>query len=246
MTGDEVEWHERGLAGVAGAFTGVAVGASTDPVAGVAVAPIVTEALIGWGEWWNRTRVNRASQLWASAADRLGVESPDLVSAADSDAKQDLLGRAILAGGNARYRAKIQALACVLVDGLRGDEAQVDSALMVVSALTDLEVPHVKVLAYLAGLSADSEIEPREGRARTMVGFLDENRGYSAVISNVVATLERHGLIRSEEVRAKDLVWVAKYEGSTQISDRFSVTRFGIHLLDLLRSKDTGPESGGE
>lgn len=233
------DWVDKGLAGVVGASAGVVVGAGVDPTLGALVAPVVTEALLAFGTRFNAKQLARASQVWNVAAEICEVEPQELSAKADDPAKEFLLAAALKSGANSLTVAKVTALGKVLADGL-SDDAMVDTTMMLALALGDIEAPHIHVLDYIAGDSTPFGTP----RAVNLDQFLVANTGYRTSISAIVATLERHGIIRTEVETG--LVSRPPQSPSVQFPIRYRVTVFGHELLDRLReSVDSPPTHGG-
>lgn len=240
MGENENGWVDKGLAGAAGAGVGAVI-AKYDPAAGLLAAPFVTEALLGFRSRFNEKQITRAGQVWSVAADICEVRPQALPSLADDDQKEFLLATALRAGANSSMPAKIVALGKVLADGLSNDDVvTVDSATMLAHAFDDIEVAHIRVLDYLAGDAAQfGPLGP--ARAVSLLDFLEDNPGYGIPISAIVATLERHGIIRTQGEPLKNMVWRATTAYSDQLPHRYRVTIFGHELLSRVREAVDGP-----
>lgn len=93
------------------------------------------------------------------------------------------------------------------------------------------------MLDYLAGDSGP--LGP--ARAVSLLDFLEAHQGYGISISAIVATLERHGIIRIQGEPLKNMVWRATTAYSDQLPHRYRVTIFGHELLSRVREAVDGP-----
>ena len=234
---DEDRDFELVAESVTGAAVGTLVGAWVDPVTGTLVGSAVAPTLHAFRRL-NRNQFVRAARVLNGAAAICEVDPQKLPELADSTSKEFLLATALQAGADSALKAKIAALGKVLADGLRGDDVMVDTTTMLASAFGDIERPHVRVLDYLAPLGQPPIPDgPDAPGALALVQFLEANPGYRTSISAIVATLERHGIIRTEgePLKQKDLVWGAYHVGSIQLRYRYRITPFGDELLGRLR-----------
>lgn len=237
----EVTWVDRAASGVFAGTASAALGAGLDPTTASAVAlfvtPVATEALNAILSHHTKTQFAKAGGVLSVAADARQVEPDQLAALADNPSKEFLLATALRAGANSSMPAKIVALGKVLADGLPDDDAMVDSATMLALAFDDLEVAHIRVLDYLAGDSGP--LGP--ARAVSLLDFLEAHQGYGISISAIVATLERHGIIRIQGEPLKNMVWRATTAYSDQLPHRYRVTIFGHELLSRVREAVDGP-----
>lgn len=237
---DENRYVAPMLESVAGAAVGAWVGAEVDPMTGALVGAALPSSLLAFRTRFNQMQFGRAGRAWSIAAALCEVDPEDIPALADSTSKEFLLATALQAAADSALEDKIVALGKVLADGLRGDDALVDTTTMLASAFGDIERQHVRVLGYLAGETSRFGLPAPPGRPGTpvtLVEFLDANPGYRTSISAIVATLERHGVIRTEgePLKSKDLVWSTNHMGSIQLRYRYRITPFGDELLDRLR-----------
>ncbi|MFE7227052.1 hypothetical protein ACFU7D_19820 [Nocardioides sp. NPDC057577] len=237
----EPKWVDKAANGVFAGTVSAALGAGLDPATASTVAlfvtPVVTEALNAVGSYLTKKQAGKAGWTLSIAAEACQVEPDQLAGLADTPPKEFLLATALRAGANASIPAKVVALGKVLGEGLANDDAKVDEATMLALALADLEVAHIRVLDYLAGDS--TPFGPP--RAVTLLDFLEANPGYGIPISAIVATLERHGLIRTQGEPVKNMVWRATTAYSDQLPHRYRVTFFGHELLGRIREAVDGP-----
>lgn len=239
---DENRYVAPMLESLAGAAIGTWVGAQVDPTTGALVGAAVPSSLLAFRDRFNQMQLVRACQVWNHAAAICEVEPQEIPVLAGSTSKQVLVATSLRAGMDSVLEEKIAALGKVLADGLRGDDALVDTTTMLASAFGDIERQHVRVLDYLAGEASPLGLPvppgwPGAPGAVSFIEFLEDNPGYRTSISAIVATLERHGVIRAEgePLSQKDLVFGARHVASIQLRHRYRITLFGQELLDRLR-----------
>ena len=237
---DENRYVAPMLESMAGAAVGAWVGTEVDPTTGAMVGAALPSALLAFRNRFNQMQLVRADRAWNHAAAICEVDPQELPALADSTSKEFLLATALQAAADSALEEKIVALGKVLADGLRGDDALVDTTTMLASAFGDIERQHVRVLDYLAGEASPMglSVGPRlRGAPVALVEFLEANSGYRTSISAIVATLERHGVVRTEgePLKKKDLVWSTSHVGSIQLQYRYRITPFGDELLGRLR-----------
>lgn len=239
---DENRYAAPMLESVAGAAVGVWVGTEVDPTTGALTGAAVPSFLLAFRTRFNRAQFGRAGQSWDIAAAICEVDPQELPALADSASKEFLLATALQAAADSVLEEKIVALGKVLADGLRGDDALVDTTTMLASAFGDLERQHIRVLDYLAGEASPQGLPvppglPGAPGAVALIEFLEEHPGYRTSISAIVATLERHGIIRTEgePLNEKRLVWSNNHVGSLQLLHPYRITPFGYELLGRLR-----------
>lgn len=236
---DENRYVAPMLESVAGAAIGMWVGTEVDPTTGTLVGAALPSSLLAFRTRFNQMQLGRAGRAWNIAAAICEVDPQELPTLADSTSKESLLATALQAAADSVLEEKIVALGKVLADGLR-DDALVDTTTMLASAFGDIEAPHIHVLDFLAGdVTPVGPVGPP--RAVSLVDFLEANPGYRISISAIVATLERHGIIRTEGEPLKNLAWRAGHMHSTQLPHRYRVMPFGHDLLERLREAIDGP-----
>lgn len=132
-----------GLMPVIGTVAGGPLGGAFGAVA----APYVRQLTLEVVQELSERRLNSAAHFMQSAADHLEV-NPDVVieRARTSSSKLELLGEAVFAASYTLNEQKIAALAKAVANGLRHDDARVDHERLIVSALAQLDEPHIKVL----------------------------------------------------------------------------------------------------
>jgi hypothetical protein len=199
-----------GGGGALGVALGGELGAGIGPVAVVLAASTVQ----------GLTRA--AVDVSRSSVDEL------LSRAADDPARYELLVRVFEAADSASVPDKIRALGTVLANGLSGDE-WVDESMLLVSALAELEAPHIIILRQLTcpGPNLPGVGEMRWSRA----SLATARPTYAMVLPAVLGTFERHGLI----------VWTDGLLGDDQDGQTPVVTSLGERCLILLGAS---PASG--
>jgi hypothetical protein len=175
----------------------------------LAAVPHIGGPLQVFAEWerqkfWQRNRELEASVLEATTAQCLAEVLQD-------DRRARSIVRAATIHGLSDWEAKRRALSDVVVAVIEGDDAELDSAELLVDALADLDRPHIALLVRI--------YEEQEATGETVrIYYLDPEPHPSAV-----SGLIRHGLISSEGTGLT-------LGGVT----RCSVTSFGEDLLRLL------------
>lgn len=171
-----------GFGAVVGAVTGPA-GLVIGPVAALPMAMLTHRVFDEFRHW----RENYAALVVQTAAEDLGLDSAAFESEVTSTKSGfTIFGEAVLAGGNTLSEQKVRALGTALANGLRDDQARVDSERLMIGALAAIEEPHMKVLAMLG-----------QSTSACTLKWLDDNvlgMRYPE-ISPVLSVLERQGLI---------------------------------------------------
>lgn len=170
---------------VVAALVGSGFGGAPGAVVGAAVTPFALMlAKKSWAELGGRRAVSVTTMLDGAASD-LGEDLEDMLAdATKTDATAQHLSDAMQAAANTFNEQKLRGLAAALAAGLRDGGTKVDIENLVVRALADLEAAHIQALAQLRGTSLK---HPRA---------LRRDRG---VAGTVYSTLERHGLIASDQ-----------------------------------------------
>jgi hypothetical protein len=138
----------------------------------------------------------------------------------DSPAREMLAELALDASCTTATLEKVLALGCALADGLDADEARLDEISLIVRALGDLEMPHIRILDFLAGgprtlghpvgvpgYRVSASVSPMGMQVRAQAFTRREVElsfpSYGVALDGVLAVLLRHGLIVE---RAGDLI----------------------------------------
>jgi hypothetical protein len=213
-----------GGGGALGVALGGELGAGIGPVA-VVLAASTVQGLTRAAS----ARMARRRAALTAAVDVSRSSVDELLSrAADDPARYELLVRVFEAADSASVPDKIRALGTVLANGLSGDE-WVDESMLLVSALAELEAPHIIILRQLTcpGPNLPGVGEMRWSRA----SLATARPTYAMVLPAVLGTFERHGLI----------VWTDGLLGDDQDGQTPVVTSLGERCLILLGAS---PASG--
>lgn len=133
--------------------------------------------------------------------------------------KAELFAVAIDAAARSHSEGKIKALAHALAAAaLTDDDAQLDRSELVLRAVAELEVPHVRVLEALIEAGGEGKLDP-EAVFAGLYGNDDSSR------DPILATLIRLGLFSS-------LTGLTLGGGAIH-----SVTRFGLDVYELIKRK---------
>lgn len=201
---------EKSVARLLGAMGGMV---THDPVLG----PVVATTSVPWIEPWVR-RVGdelskdgrrRQALMLAEGADSVGLEVEALAeSAGRTEGTRLLAGFALDAAQRTTYEAKVRALGRALAAGVTADDTKIDEQTLIVSALADLEVPHVVVLDLLVNRSPQrvdvrdlfqplqSALASRRdlGAPWTIPQLAHAREGIGPAIDALLGPLMRHGL----------------------------------------------------
>lgn len=221
MSGHEDEQPSiavHAVAAAVGTGVGTLLGGPAGAMAGAALEPVLALALHRAtgeiAEW----RQASAAAVLDGAARRLG-QSPDRLvdSAAHWPESAQLLAETLTAAARTLNEQKIRALSRALANGLRDDEARPDEEQLVVSALAEVEAPHIKVLTHLGPERTSTRTQATGLRSRTApIGghrpsSLSEQCHLSAAsVRAVLSVLQRAGMAveddGSETVRIDRLI----------------------------------------
>lgn len=168
-------------------------------------------------------RWDRAARAVETAAEILDVGLDILEErTASDDARMELLARVLEAAARAPLEEKIVALGRVLADGLRED-GSISEALILAAALADLEAPHISVLKHIVDnpvpprVTWTMEAEPRGWERSHLTKVIPEAAG---VIDGLIATLARHGLLRTLGDETWEGVGASSMYGATPLGQR--------------------------
>jgi hypothetical protein len=217
--GSSVEITKKAGAQAIGAGIGLAVGGPPGAVVGAASVPLI-EFLVTRNE-----RGARNARHFTDLLAAMSGLSPDLISAwaSGEEDRQELVGWAMEVAFKARAKRKIEALARVVAENLH-DDARLDLSLLVVSALEQLESPHIQLLDVLVNESPATMRKKTGSPERTWhcASLKVRLPGLADGIMPLIATLFRQGLITESTESEKDcLAWES--------------TRFGVTCLNYLR-----------
>ncbi|WP_157744728.1 hypothetical protein [Micromonospora viridifaciens] len=154
-----------------------------------------------------------------------------LAEASQRPAKLELLVQAVEGATQSLGDWKIEMLARLFVAGMR-DEAKVDEALVLVHAVRQLEVPHLRVLAVLSR-QAPSHIGERstgpwvipERRVWLVGDIAAEDPGVEGAFDVLIARLQGLGLVSDERV------------GAVDFEPHWTLTAFGWQCVEYLTDR---------
>lgn len=261
-----IKWSRLGLASMwaTSEATLAVVGHPSLAVAVAAAGPLALGAVDELLERSHDRRRAKAAACLAVASNRLGEPVDELMARLDGPAREMLAELALDASCTTATLEKVLALGCALADGLDADEARLDEISLIVRALGDLEVPHIRILDFLAGgprtfghpagvpgyrVSAAASPMGVQVRAQAFTRHEMELSfpNYGVALDGVLAVLLRHGLIVE---RAGDLIKAMEKEqrfqnlsgrggsglptGVRQPPSRHQLTALGISTLEYL------------
>jgi hypothetical protein len=105
------------------------------------------------------------------------------------------------------------------------DDTVIDQERIIVSALASMEVPHVRILAFM--VTQRPMVHTLGSFSQAQIGH--EYRGYTETLPNIISVLSSHGLIRAKDVeldKALDPVYdkineiAGKRQGRPQVGRR--------------------------
>ena len=224
---------------------GLAAGAAASyagPVAGTiasGTAPVLVAGLDYVSAAIGTRRLEHAAETLGDAADESGAKTPEdfieFVKAAVRDERhQELLARALTIAQDTAIRDKRRALGRALTAGIAGDDAKIDSELLFIRAVADIDTPHIRLLALMASEcpapdSPDSADSP-DGWSQDAIAVRDP--GLGDALPALLATLVSHGLIRAED---RPTTWTGIDSPQT-----YTVTAIGRTLRERLTSQGSG------
>lgn len=177
-------------------FMGQLVAGADGAVLGAAIGPPLGQLVSFMRERLLPVRQQSVAQMLRTVEDRAGLAMEDFLrSIRDDPLRLLLLADAVDAASRSVLETKIDALAATLVAGaLADDDAAVHAESLVLAALADVETPHVAVLSAMLTKGRYGI----HGRSWSTKGLAEELPQYRRVMSPVLATLARHGLVLSE------------------------------------------------
>ena len=261
-----INWSRLGLASM-WATSEATLAVVAHPSLAVAVAAAGPLALGAVDELLERSHDRRrakAAACLAVASNQLGEPVDELMARLSDPGREMLAELALDASCTTATLEKVFALGCALADGLDADGARLDAISLIVRALGDLEVPHIRIMDFLAGgprtlghpagvpgyrAAADPSHRGVQVRAQAFTRREVELSfpGYGVALDGVLAVLLRHGLIVE---RAGDLIKALQQgqrlqnlsggrssgmtPGQHQPPSRYQLTALGIGTLEYL------------
>jgi hypothetical protein len=233
--GDENELAVlRGLAAATVAALAAAAGGPAAALAAAGLTPVLERLVLEGKQRYDRN----AARVASYAAEQLGTSEQAFgEQASRSTERLHLTISSLRAGHQTLWDDKVTALARALADGL-ADDARVDHQLLVVSALADLEKPHLQVLDVLAdgagyeGAAVFSAVFHRQA-------LVDRLPHLEDLLPVLINTLVRQGLATEDQdwfaaLRPPDAP-VPRLQGTVSPPREVSITAFGMECLDYLR-----------
>ena len=251
---------KEAAAAAAAALTGLAVGGSTGAVVGAVATPIASFAMQELVARYSMRRQENAERVIELAIAEMGSNEEAFLAATEDPERELLAGKAVIAGGNTAYEAKIVTLGRILGRALiDADDAKLDEAAQLIGALSDIEAPHVLVLGLLAqnqypGIPSHLSLAQRY-RSLTRSELAAEFPRFGVALDGVTAALERHGLVERVSV---DLERVFKAYGKRRPESSilpseirsgttsWRITEFGLDACELLNQAARENGDGGE
>jgi hypothetical protein len=210
--------HQRAGAAAGGALVGGVIGGPAGAIAGAALAPLLEPfAQRVWDELSAQGQ-RRMGEALAAACDA-GVPPDELDERINaSDRTQLLTGHALAAASRTAWDDKVRTLGRSLAAGLLADDdAQIDTEQLIISALADIEGPHLALLEFLVCWEPGRDVSrpPIDGpldipayshglpytdrwivqnRAWTIGLIRSQRPRLTPVIASLLGTLQRHGL----------------------------------------------------
>jgi len=190
-----VGWRS-GLAALAAA-AGAGIGPPLGPVVAASVTPGLLVAAQHMLAEWQGLRIGRAASVLEAAAADADVEISELIEATgEREPFQMLAGEAMQAGAGTLLHAKVRALARAVATGYQ-DDTTVDVQRLVVAALADMEILHVRVLHHMAIHMKEVARDGEEDLVMHDLGSIASSLpGISEDVAHaVIGTFDRHGLV---------------------------------------------------
>ena len=168
--------------------------------------------------------LHRQRLVAEAAAEATGWTPEELLEAVAADEHLgDMLLRALEAARRSGVEEKLRALGRAVATGaLATDDADVDTAELLIRTLDDLEAPEIRrLVSYTGGVA----IVSTHTRTRWRHQMFDDPADVG-----IDASLERQGLIRRSASQTKE----RHPSGDVQIRETISVTTYGQALMRLL------------
>lgn len=179
------------------------------PLGAVMTAPVPALLRTGIDEFrqrWGDTANDSAARVAMVAGVRAERDPEELLGSLRG-ASALLAAQALSAGANTALASKIVALGNALGDALvAGDQAVLDERALVIAALADMELPHLRLLAWFAeDRFPPPNPHPQHPWVQEKLRWAARTRSdaeqafpeYGVALDGVMSALERHGLIAS-------------------------------------------------
>jgi hypothetical protein len=231
---------KQAVAAAVAAGVGVRFGGPLGAVAGAGMTPYLTALVENVVDEWRRDQRENIADMAQTAAITAGFTPEELGERMGRSQRTRLLtATAAESAAKTAWPHRVRALGRVLADGLiADDEAQIDIVQLALTAMTDLERPHVMVLDLLVNYAVvNGEEDPARGipfrfgvKLAKDVDVGDPNwipdwrdreiliarRQLEQAYLSIMATLQRHALIAQNRYRAN--AWAATGLGDRVLS----------------------------
>jgi hypothetical protein len=210
--------YQRAIAGGLAALGGSLVAGPAGAIAIAVLGPLLEPfARLIWEEL-SASGQRRMGEALASACDA-GIPLDELADRINaSDRTQLLAGYALAAASRTAWEDKVRTLGRSLASGLlAADEAQIDTEQLIISAIADIEAPHLALLEFLVCWEPGRDVSrpPIDGPLDIPAyshglpstgGWIVQNRAWATwqireqrprlapVAPSLLGTLQRHGL----------------------------------------------------
>jgi hypothetical protein len=210
--------YQRAGASAAGALVGGVIGGPAGAIAGATLGPLLEPFARHVWEELSVSGRRRAGEALASACEA-GILPDELLERINtSDRTQLLAGYALSAASRTAWEDKVRTLGRSLASGLLAhDDARIDTEQLIISAIADIEAPHLALLEFLVCWEPGRDVSrPRidgpldipayshglpstgqwivQNRAWTIGEIRSERPRLAPVAPSLLGTLQRHGL----------------------------------------------------
>lgn len=187
--------------------------------------------------------VERQALVVKTAAEQVGANPGELLETLLADPRGEQMFRhAMTSARDATVEAKLQVIARALASGaIAKDEAVVDTEILFLRAMEDVEIPHVRALRIFTSTEAAGKAgHPITPNDKTPIqlkypDFHELLPQMSAALDPVLATLERHGLL------ARIATGGGAFLGGEGASTAWRITAFGKESLARLETWNDSP-----
>lgn len=214
--------YQRGMAAGAGAVIGVVIAGPAGAVVGAALGPVLEPWAAKVWEELSADGRRRAGEALAAACEALECEPKELGERIVASERARLqAGIAISAATRTVWPAKVRVLGRALAAGLLAeDEATIDTEMLILAAMTEIEAPDLSLLELVAcrvppravgaaqiahpRLNEHGIFLPRHGWTEAEVGRYRSR--LKPVLPSLLGTLQRHGLIMQDDNTVEAMV----------------------------------------
>lgn len=210
-----------GSAGLLGPDAGAAV---------TALTPVLEAVLSRVLHSLSRRMSAHVAETLEDAAEAAGDPVELLVEKAVADERrEELLARTLTIAEDTALRDKRRALGRALAAGIAGDDAKIDEELLFVRAVADIDTPHIRLLARMAGevIPPGKESGSIFHGGWSLAAIAARDPGLGEAVPAILSTLESHGLVRAMQSSTP-------WQGAIRAYD---VTATGRTLLERLTAE---------